>query len=64
MSLPADIARELLKRPALTEALWTWLRDVFAGRDAAASAAKVTAIAAGKEAARAPFTRAKAKRGG
>ena len=59
MSLPADIAAELVKRPDLLKALVSFLRDVFAGRDAGQSAAKLAMIAAGKEASRAPFRRAK-----
>lgn len=59
MSLPADVVRELAKRPRLIEALVAWLRDLFAGRNAERSLKRLAMIAAGKEAIRAPYRRAR-----
>ena len=59
MSLPADIVKGLTSNPAIMQLVVDFLRDVFAGRSAEKSAARLTAVAAGKEAIRAPYRRAK-----
>jgi len=59
MSLPVDIVNELVKRPELMRAVVEWLRDIFAGRNAEQSAARLGMIAAGKTAIREPYRRKK-----